>query len=146
MTAQQVQAWARGARDSALVGVPDMPRTPLPDLVDRSGWEWPSRSPVGSEVFKRRLTAVAPPRDLKVNIGDEGMSMTAGGTTIGGCWDEVVGVGRAPGFRFLHFADGSEGPIWAKHVKDGDRLISLIDERSGDVSWETSVDAVFEDQ
>lgn len=145
VTVEDVRDWARGARDSALLGVPEPARQPLDGVVDRSDWEFPSREPIGSEVFRRRLTAVVPPRDLRVHAGEEGMSLTAGGTTIGGSWGEVLGVGRAPGFRFLHFADGSAGPIWAKHVKDGDRLMGLIDSRTADVAWETTVEAVFED-
>ncbi|KGN33990.1 hypothetical protein N802_09075 [Knoellia sinensis KCTC 19936] len=144
VTVEQVREWARMAVDSALIGVPELPEKPLPGVVDRSEWEFPSRAPLGGQVFKRRLTAVLPPRDLAVQAGDEGITVTAAGTTTGGTWPEVVGVGRAPGFRFLHFADGTAGPIWAKHVKDGDRLLALIDERTSQVVWETTVDAALD--
>lgn len=144
VTADQVREWARAARASAVIGVPDLPKNPLPDLVDRTDWEFPSRVPIAGERFKRRLTAVAPPRDLVVHAGDAGITVTAAGTTIGGEWADVVGVGRADGFRFLHFADGASGPLWAKHVKDGDRLLALIDEHRSDVSWETTVEAALD--
>ncbi|MFC7488074.1 M16 family metallopeptidase [Knoellia sp. CPCC 206453] len=144
VTADQVREWARAAMESAVVGVPELPKLPLPGVVDRTDWEFPSRAPIAGQVFKRRLTAVVPPRDLAVHAGDEGITVTAAGTTIGGTWAEVVGVGRADGFRFLHFADGASGPLWAKHVKDGGRLLALIDEHTSGVAWETTVDAALD--
>ncbi|EAP99592.1 hypothetical protein JNB_05450 [Janibacter sp. HTCC2649] len=144
VTVEQIRDWARAAKESAVIGVPELPKNPLPAIVDRSEWEFPSREPIAGQRFKRRLTAVVPPRDLAVHAGAEGITVTAAGTTIGGTWADVVGVGRADGFRFLHFADGASGPLWAKHVKDGDRLLALIDEHTTEVGWETTVDAALD--
>ncbi|MFC7489204.1 MULTISPECIES: M16 family metallopeptidase [unclassified Knoellia] len=144
VTVEQVRDWARAARGSAVIGVPELPKDPLPDVVDRTEWEFPSREPIAGQVHKRRLTAIVPPRDLAVHAGHEGITVTAAGTTIGGEWADVVGVGRTDGFRFLHFADGASGPLWAKHVRDGDRLLALIDEHTSHVSWETTEEAALE--
>ncbi|WP_353953347.1 hypothetical protein V6K52_07990 [Knoellia sp. S7-12] len=144
VTADQVRDWARAAQESAVIGVPELPKNPLRGIADRTDWEFPSREPVPGQLFKRRLTAVVPPRDLAVHASPEGITVTADGTTIGGSWPEVVGVARAQGFRFLHFADGASGPLWAKHLKDGDRLLSIIDERTSDVAWETTVEAALD--
>jgi len=127
--AEQVRRAATQIRDSALLYVPDKP-VELPDVPDISDDDHPTGAPLGDTVFRKKALAFAP-RDLAVHIGDDGISLTAAGTTSSATWPEVVGVAELPGAREVVIGDGRVLPVIAKHLRGGERLVSLIDERAG---------------
>ena len=57
--------------------------------------------------WKRKLVSRAP-RDLRVVLGDEGLSQTVFGRRHGGRWADLDGVAKGPDFRALVFRDGSQ--------------------------------------
>ena len=127
--AETVRRAATQIRDSALLYVPDKP-VDLPDVPDISDDLHPTDAPLGNAVFRKKTLAIAP-RDLAVHIGDDGLSLTAAGSTSSAAWPQVVGVAELPGAREVVLADGRCLPIIAKHLRDGERLVSIIDERVG---------------
>lgn len=136
-----VQRWARLALGTALLGVPeDVPgdlAEGLPGLPDLTEWQPASDAVVEGTRFARKLLAISP-RDLAVTVGDAGISQTALGRTLTAPWDEVVGVATAPGLRLVLLESGQEFLLWQRHLKDSERLFSMVDERTRDVSFAAS--------
>lgn len=131
VTPDTLRDWARAARDSTILGLPEDVSVDLPGLTDLDTLEQPSTPPVRGEEFGRRLTALLAPRDLRAVAGPEGISLRADGYTWSGGWDDVVGVARARGDRAIVLRDGRSFTVCDRHIKGSDRLFALVDQHAG---------------
>lgn len=131
VTAQTIRTAAEQMMRTALVLIPTegVELDGLPDVTDD---EPPSGAEVAGRAFRRRLLARSP-RDLVLHLGDDSLSVTAGGVTDRVQWSDVVGVASAPGARGIVAADGRVLPVMAKYFRDGDELVAAIDARAGDL-------------
>jgi hypothetical protein len=139
-TPEHVRTWARAARSSALLGVPAEAELDLPGLTDITDLEQPSSAQVQGERFGRKRLCLAP-MDLAVHVGEAGLSLTAGGYTWGGAWDDVVGVARHGDDRGITLADGRQFHVCDRHVRDARRLAARIDELAGGLVFDVPADS-----
>jgi len=144
MTARDVRRWAEQARATVVLGAPPRPDgEPVAGLPDRTEWlPDPPASTRDGERYGRRLLSLSP-RDLSVTAGASGLSQTVGGTTVAGTWEDVVGVGRAEGLRLVHLRSGNSLLLIRRDLKDADRLLALVDERTGPVAYESTEDEIL---
>ncbi|MFL6168035.1 MAG: hypothetical protein ACJ711_00045 [Ornithinibacter sp.] len=116
---------------------------PAPDGVagipDRTDEEVPECPVFEGRSWKRRLVSRAP-RDLRVVIGDEGLSQTVFRRRHGGRWADLEGVATGPDFRALIFRDGSQVVLWPESVADGGSLVAELDRRAGGLLFEVDED------
>lgn len=135
VTAEQVRAAASAALPTLLLGgsepaprgvarVPDRTDDRLPDCPAFDGRRW-----------KRKLISTAP-RDLRLDMNDEGLAQTVLGERHGGRWSDVAGVAQGPDFRAVVFRDGGQLVVWPGSLKDGDAAAEEIDRRVGDLLFE----------
>jgi hypothetical protein len=130
-----VQGWARAGLDSALLGLPIDVDISIDGLPDRTEEFYPSADPVQGEAFGRRLLAISP-RDLRVVVGEGGISQTCFKHTVTAPWDRVVGVATADGVRSLVLENGQAILLTRRHLKDSDRLFEMVDGRLGHLMFE----------
>lgn len=140
VAAEDVQAWARLAQASALIGLPEGVRIDLPGVADLDTMEQPSTPPVHGEVFGRKLTAVLAPLDLRAITGPAGVSLRAGGYTWSGTWDDVVAVARSTGDRGFVLRDGRTFSLCDRHLKNTARLFKLVDDHAGSKAYDVPDD------
>lgn len=111
-----------------IAGVPDRTDDEPPPVPEVTGRPW-----------TRRLLSTAP-RDLRVVIGESGMTQTAHGHRHGGSWADLRGVAQGPDFRALVFADGGQTTVWPGHLRNGAEAIAEIDRRAGVLAFEVDAD------
>lgn len=148
VTADDVRAWARHALDTAMVGTlpaKDGQGPSFAQLPDLTEWLPPAQSPVRDlQRFGRKLVSLAP-RDLSATVGSDGLSLTAQGSTLTGRWEDVVAVARAEGIRLVHLTNGMALPLWARHHRNGQHLIELVDARAGHLAFESSEEEILDE-
>ena len=109
-------------------GIPDRTDDTIPDHPEIQGRSW-----------RRKLVSRAP-LDLRVVVGDDGLTQTVHGHRHGGSWEDVMGVAQGPDFRAVVFRDGTQLVIWPSAVGDGQALADEIDRRAGDLAFEVEDD------
>jgi predicted Zn-dependent peptidase len=144
MTADDVRRWAEQARATAVLGAPPSPDgEPLAGLPDRTEWlPDPAPGTRDGERHGRRLLSLSP-RDLCVTAGPGGLSQTVRGSTVAGSWEDVVGVARADGLRLVHLRSGNSMLLSRRDLKNADRLLAFVDERTGPVAYESTEDEIL---
>lgn len=126
LTPEGLRDLVRSALDTVLLQVPDGIEPNLPALCDlRDGCV---DAPLSGRRFTKRLLSRAA-RDLVVIAGDDGVSLTVDGHTHSVRWDDVVGLAVADGARMVIGSSGRAVPVFARELRDGDRLLKMIDER-----------------
>ena len=148
VTVEQVRAWAARARDTAVLGslpAEDSEPRPLAGLPDHTEWVPTAHLPEDDvQRFGRKLVSLTP-RDLSVSIGSDGVALTAQGTTLAGRWEDVVAVARAEGIRLVHLANGTSLFLSARHLRNGGRVMELVDQRVGHLAFESTEEEIFQD-
>lgn len=114
----------------------------LPGLPDRTGEDRPQDARVSGETFRGKPLAIAP-LDLRVVAGSEGITQTANGFTVGGSWDEVVGVAVADGIRELVLVTDQTLRLSRRHLRDTSRLFAIVDERISDRRFDSTEDEIL---
>ena len=122
------------SRSVGIVGIPDRTDDRVPDCPAFEGRRW-----------KRKLVSLAP-RDLRLDLNDEGLAQTVLGERHGGRWSDVVGVARGPDFRAVVFRDGDELVVWPGSLKDGDAAAAAIDRHAGDLLFEVDEEWLDDDE
>jgi predicted Zn-dependent peptidase len=146
--AADVQRWAREALDTAVLGA--VPHGgddggPIAGLRDLTEWMPDATTPTRDvQHFGRKLISTSP-RDLAVTVGSDGLSQTVRGSTTAGSWNEVVGVARADGVRLVHLKSATSLLLWDRHLKNGDRLMTLVDEHAGGLVFDSTEDEILGD-
>lgn len=136
VTKEDVRRWAQEALGTLLIALPEESEAVLVGFTDLEEHPVPQCPPMPGETFGRKFTALMAPRDLKVTVGDVGISLTANGDTVGGRWDQVVGVARSGGDRHVYTIDGLMIPLPKAHLKDAERLFRIVDEHAGDLLYD----------
>lgn len=139
VTVDDVRGAASTAMSSLLLGGSRPAPEGVGGVPDRSEDEAPPGPLFEGRTWKRKLVSTAP-RDLRVVLGDEGLTQTVFGHRHGGRWADLVGVAKGPDFRALVFADGARVLVWPKSFGDGGRLAEEIDRRAGDLVFEVDED------
>ena len=141
VTAGAVRDAAREALGTALLTVPEEADVDaeLLGMVDRTEEEWPLDPEVAGTVHGRRLLSTAP-RDLRVVIGEAGLSIRVLGTAASFPWDQVVGVEKSEGWLGIMRADGRSQSIAPRSLRQGDELARAVEERMCHVLYEAADD------
>jgi hypothetical protein len=136
VTAEQVRAAASAALPTLLLGGSEpAPAGGIAGIPDRTDDRLPECPAFEGRRWKRRLVSMAP-RDLRLDMNDEGLAQTVYGFRGGGLWSDVVGVAQGPDFRAVVFRDGGQLVVWPSSLKDGDAAVAEIDRRAGDLLFE----------
>lgn len=112
-------------------------------LTDITDWEPPSDPEFPGTHYRRKLVALCP-RDLSVSHNDDGISQRALGRTVGGPWQDIVGVATAPGLRLVLWASGDSFLLYQRHLRDTEQLFTVVDARAGDRLFTSSEDEILE--
>jgi hypothetical protein len=135
VTADEVRRQARTAANDLLIGVAEPIERGIGGIPDRTEDRLPDGPVVEGETFTRKLTAFGAPRDLKVVLGAEGVSVSFKGQRSGGPWSDVVGVAVDGDARVVVLRDGRLMPVIASALRGGDRAIAAVDEYAHAVTY-----------
>jgi hypothetical protein len=135
VTSEDVQRHSRAAAQNLLIGVAEPMARGIAGIPDRSEDPMADGPVVEGETFSRKLTAFGAPRDLKVVVGADGISVTFKGQRNGGPWSDVVGVAVDGENRVVVMRDGRLMPVIAGALRGGDRAVAAIDEYAGAVRY-----------
>lgn len=141
VTAQQVRDMARRALDTLLVTVPgeaEVDASAL-GLPDRTFDTWPMDPELPGTVFARRLLTMAP-RDLRVTIGEAGVSVRVAGIAASFPAGELVGIERSGDWLELIRADDRRQSILPRAHRRGAELLREIEERWGHLIYPAKED------
>jgi len=126
----------RGLRTLVMVVPGDPEEDPdhplLPGIPDRSCEVFDDEEEVPGRTFSRRLLTGAP-WDLRVRVGEQGISVRVAGAVRAVAWDDLVGIAAHGDARDLIPAHGSEFTIWTGDLRHGRALRELIDTRRPDL-------------
>ncbi len=139
VTAHDVRQAAQRALETLLLAGSEPAPAGIGGIPDRSDDDDPECPAFEGRTWKRKLLSTAP-RDLRVVVGDDGLSQTVFGQRHGGRWADLVGVAKGPDFRAVIFRDGGQLMVWPKSIGDGDGLAADIDRRAGDLLFEVDED------
>ena len=139
VTAQDLRLAARRALETLVLAGSEPAPDGVAGIPDRTDEEVPECPVFEGRSWKRKLVSRAP-RDLRVVLGDEGLSQTVFGRRHGGRWADLDGVAKGPDFRALVFRDGSQIVIWPGSMADGSSLSAEIDRRAGGLLFEVDED------
>lgn len=137
VTADQVRVWLRDAQETLLLGLSEGAQDLTADvaaLTDLDEYE-ADDVPVEGTVYKRIPLLPGAPRDLRIVVGEAGLSSTMGGVTTTARWDELVGVGRSGDDRVLVLRDNRVVPVLPAALRHGKRLIEEIDARTAHLQF-----------
>ncbi len=140
-TAGAVRDAAQEALGTALLTIPEEAEVDagVLGMVDRTEEEWPRDPELDGTVHGRRLLSTAP-RDLRVVIGEVGVSIRVLGTAASFPWDQVVGIEKSEGWLGIMRADGRSQGIALRCLRQGDALARAIEERAGHLLYEAADD------
>jgi hypothetical protein len=139
VTHDDVRHAAARALDTLLLAGSEPAAQGIAGIPDRSDEEDPECPAVEGRTWKRKLVSTAP-RDLRVVVGDEGITQTVHGHRHGGRWADVVGVAKGPDFRAVGFRDGTQVVLWPGSMGDGAGLCAEVDARAGALLFEVGED------
>jgi len=139
VTADEVRQAAQRAVETLLLAGSEPAPTGIAGIPDRSDDDDPQCPAVEGRTWKRKLLSTAP-RDLRVVVGDDGLTQTVHGRRHGGRWADLAGVAKGPDFRALVFSDGGQLMVWPTSIGDGEGLVAEIDRRAGDLLFEVDED------
>ncbi len=139
VSADEVRQAAQRALETLLLGGGDPAPEGVAGIPDRTDDEDPECPAFEGRTWKRRLLSTAP-RDLRVVVGDHGLSQTVHGQRHGGHWTDLVGVAKGPDFRAVVFRDGSQLMLWPTSIGGGEALAAEIDRRAADLLFEVDED------
>lgn len=132
---QEVRRAAARALDTLLIGGTEPAEEGIAGIPDRTDDEVPDAPVLEGRQWRRRLVSLAP-WDLRVVIGEDGLTQTVLGHRLGGRWTDLCGVARGPDFRALVFRDGMQLVVWPRDLKDGGAAVAEIDRRAGGLLFE----------
>lgn len=123
---------ARCAVETVLLTVPDEAEVAADRLrlPDRTEEEWSRDPEVDGTVYGRRLLTTAP-RDLRVVLGEDGVSIRVLGTATTFHGDQVVGIEKTDGWLELIRLDGRSQFLAPGSLRRGAELVSALEDRWG---------------
>lgn len=103
-------------------------------LPDRTDDLWEDEPEVSGETHRRRLLARAP-LDLRVVVGDEGLSVRMHGRTATFLWTSILGVEVEDGTYEVLRGDGRSQLILPDDLRGGDAVVRAILEKVGHLAY-----------